>query len=195
MSDPIAGQPSVFLNVPYDIRYQPRFVTLISTLVSIGQTPRCVVEIPERGSGRLQRIYALLASCHVSIHDLSRVGTPARFNMPFELGLAWALRAGGAKHDVLVLDTEPYRLDKTLSDYKGHDPLIYRGRLDDLVEVVAGAIVVPKEPKVEELQEEARLLRKIAKGLQGKQKDLFRPAAINNLVAAAGIRAKSRGWI
>jgi hypothetical protein len=79
---------SVFLNVPYDDEYQSFFVTLVATLVLLGQTPRCVLEIQETGAGRLARIFDLLRSCGVSIHDLCRVGTPVRFNMPFELGMA-----------------------------------------------------------------------------------------------------------
>lgn len=61
---------SVFLNVPFDRAYEPFFVTLVSALISLGQTPRCVLEVRERGQGRLARIYELLRSCGVSIHDL-----------------------------------------------------------------------------------------------------------------------------
>src|SRR5438093_5118087 len=82
---------SVFLNVPFDKSYEPLFVGLISALVALGRTPRCVLELPEMGQGRLVRILRLIQSCGVSIHDLSRVGLPVRFNMPFELGIAVAL--------------------------------------------------------------------------------------------------------
>jgi hypothetical protein len=83
---------SVFLNIPFDTSYEPLFIALISALVAIGRTPRCVLEVPEQGEGRLRRIFDLIRRCHVSVHDLSRVGLPVRFNMPFELGLAFALR-------------------------------------------------------------------------------------------------------
>jgi hypothetical protein len=82
---------SVFLNVPFDESYEPLFVALISALVALGRIPRCVLELPEMGSGRLARILQLIRSCSISIHDLSRVGLPVRFNMPFELGIAVAL--------------------------------------------------------------------------------------------------------
>ena len=58
-------------------------------------TGDCVATLELPGpQRRLDRIAELLASCHYSFHDLSRVETagPAprvpRFNMPFELGLA-----------------------------------------------------------------------------------------------------------
>jgi hypothetical protein len=133
---------SVFLNVPYDSQYELLFATLVATLVSLGQTPRCVLEVRERGQGRLARIYDLLGSCSVSIHDLSRAGTPARFNMPFELGLACSLALAGAAHDVVVLDSEPYRLDRTIRDYKGRDPLIHHNRVNDLVDCIADVFQV-----------------------------------------------------
>src|SRR5437773_1359790 len=87
----LAERRNVFLNVPFDQRYEPIFVALICSLVSLGRNPRCVLEIPETGMGRLARILRLIRSCPVSIHDLSRVGLPVRFNMPFELGIAFTV--------------------------------------------------------------------------------------------------------
>ncbi|MEA2327635.1 MAG: hypothetical protein QOE68_2594, partial [Thermoanaerobaculia bacterium] len=85
-------------------------------LVFLGQKPRCVLEIREQGDGRLARILDLIRACRISVHDLSRVSTPVRFNMPFELGIACALKLlHPLEYEVLVLDTTPYRLDKTLS--------------------------------------------------------------------------------
>jgi hypothetical protein len=186
----------VFLNVPYDAAYQRFFVTLISTLVSLGQTPHCVLEVRERGQGRLARIFELLFSCGVSIHDLSRVSLPARYNMPFELGLACGIALTGESHDVVVMDSKPYRLDRTLSDYKGRDPLVYYNRLDSLVECIADVFQVAPEPEPEVLKTEARVLRRsaaqIAKQYGGT---VFRPAAFRALVAAATQRAKSQNLI
>ena len=56
-------------------------------LVFLGQKPRCVLEIREQGDGRLARILDLIRACRISVHDLSRVTTPVRFNMPFEPGI------------------------------------------------------------------------------------------------------------
>ena len=95
----------VFINAPFDAAYEPLFVTLVGTLVFLGQQPHCVLEVPEKGDGRLQRILDLIRTCRTSVHELSRVGTPVRFNMPFELGLACALKLENpAAYEVFVLD-------------------------------------------------------------------------------------------
>src|SRR4051794_40371330 len=110
---------SVFINAPFDQQYEPLFVTLVGSLVFLGQLPHCVLEVQETGQGRLARIFDLIGRCGMSFHDVSRVGTPARFNMPFELGLACAINLSTHKHDIVVMDSKPDGLDKTLSDYKG----------------------------------------------------------------------------
>ena len=111
-------------------------------LVFLGQKPRCVLEIREQGDGRLARILDLVRACRISVHDLSRVSTPVRFNMPFELGIACALKLlHPLDYEVFVLDAAPYRLDKTLSDYKGRDPLIHHGTSDGLLACVLDAFV------------------------------------------------------
>lgn len=133
----------VFLNVPFDAGYERSFVALIAAVISLGRTPHCVLELPELGSGRLNRLFDLFERCRISIHDLSRVGVPARFNMPFELGLACALaRYGkykfpkGYAHDFIIMEKTSYRLDRTLSDLKGIDPLIHHGRPKRIVSCV-----------------------------------------------------------
>src|SRR5690606_1368184 len=49
-------------------------------------------------------------------------------NMPFELGLAWTIREQNGSHKFMVLEREPHRMDKTLSDLKWVDPKIHHGR-------------------------------------------------------------------
>jgi hypothetical protein len=129
--------------VPFDAGYERNFVALIAAVVSLGRTPHCVLELPELGSGRLSRLFELFEQCRISIHDLSRVGVPVRFNMPFELGLACALaRYGkykfqkGYSHDFIIMEKTPYRLDRTLSDLKGIDPLIHNGSSRRIVSCV-----------------------------------------------------------
>ena len=62
----------VFINAPFDAAYEPLFVTLVGTLVFLGQQPHCVLEVPEKGDGRLQRILDLIRTCRTSVHELSR---------------------------------------------------------------------------------------------------------------------------
>lgn len=96
--------------------------------------PKATLEIPG-GERRLDRILSLIGSCRYSFHDLSRVElderpppTP-RFNMPFELGLAvaWARRRN-RNHTWFVLESAPYRVQKSLSDLGGTDVYIHDGR-------------------------------------------------------------------
>jgi hypothetical protein len=122
-----ADPRNVFLNVPFDSSYERQFVALVAAIVAIGRTPRCVLELPEVGRGRLSRLLQLLGQCGVSVHDLSRVGMPVRFNMPFELGLACALSELKGRHLYVLLERQRYRLDRTLSDLRGRDPYIHRG--------------------------------------------------------------------
>ncbi len=50
-------QKSVFLNVPFDKRYEPIFLGLVTGLVSLGLKPRSVIEIPDSGEGRMKRLF------------------------------------------------------------------------------------------------------------------------------------------
>ena len=118
----------VFINCPFDQSYSKLFLSQIAALVCLSRTPRCALEIPDDGRGRLQKLFKLIRGCDASVHDLSRVGTPVRFNMPFELGLACAISNElGDKHAFCVLEKVPNRLDRTLSDLKFLDPIIHGG--------------------------------------------------------------------
>lgn len=134
---------AVFLNVPFDQAYEPLFIALVASLTSLGRKPRCVLEIPEHGQGRLDRIVDHMESCTVSMHDLSRVGTPARFNMPFELGLAYAIRRATSPRSpyrFILLEKIPHRLSRTLSDMAGHDPGIHHGKPLQIIACVLDAL-------------------------------------------------------
>lgn len=134
LSTPTRFQSDVFLNVPFDRKYEPLFVALVSGLVALRRRPRSVLEIPDAGAGRLARILELMKRCGASVHDLSRVTTsgPAgkkvpRFNMPFELGLACALSHVERNHSFVVLEEVAYRSQRSLSDLSGIDPYVHRG--------------------------------------------------------------------
>jgi len=79
---------AVFINAPFDRAYESLFVTAVGLLTFLDYEAHCVLEVRETGEGRLQRIYELMRTCRISLHDMSRIGAPVRFNMPFELGLA-----------------------------------------------------------------------------------------------------------
>jgi len=131
---------SVFLNVPHDAGYERLFVALVASVVGLGKIPHCALEFPDYGSGRLEKIFQLLKSCRHSVHDLSRLGGPARFNMPFELGLVCALQRTDARYRYAVFERRAHRLDRTLSDLKGRDPFIHSGTATGMVNAVFAAL-------------------------------------------------------
>ena len=120
---------SVFINCPFDKRYLPLFHALIFAIHDAGFYSRCALEVLDTGEVRLARIVRIITQCGFGIHDLSRVEVTRtklpRFNMPFEAGLFFGCRAFGSGRNkakrILVLDSEPYRYMKVLSDIAGHD--------------------------------------------------------------------------
>src|SRR5882724_10824004 len=126
------SRTEVFLNVPYDPRFDKLFLAYIAGLSAYRLVPRATLEITD-SSRRLEKILTLERRCKYSIHDLSRVQlsrdkprTP-RFNMPFELGLcvADANRKSGQKQNWFVFEAVANRLKKSLSDLDGTDPKIH----------------------------------------------------------------------
>jgi hypothetical protein len=121
---------AVFINCPFDRDYQPLLRAICFTILACGYAPRCALDFSDSGAVRFQQIVKLITQCGLSIHDISRVELDTgsrlpRFNMPLELGADLGLRlAGPAKQrgrKTLVLDAEPHRYDKTLSDISGMD--------------------------------------------------------------------------
>ena len=145
MSETTSVNPNaVFINVPFDAAYEPLFITLVGVITFLDYTPHCVLEVRETGEGRLQRIYELMRSCRISVHDMSRIGAPARFNMPFELGLACSLKLEHPQqYEVLVFDSKPYRMDRRLSDYKGRDLYIHYGTRQGMIAALLNAFQAP----------------------------------------------------
>ena len=189
---------SVFINIPYDKGYERIFVAIVASLISIGRKPRCTLEIPEGGQGRLNRIHDLLESCRVSIHDLSSVGQPARFNMPFELGLACALDRHKGPHTFLLFERQKYRLDRTLSDVKGRDPYIHNGSILSVVHGVLEALA-SRNTNLEptrvhrlaiDLWQTANDLKKV-----NRKKTVFNRTVFYQLVSAGLEYAVKRGFV
>ncbi|MGB6431177.1 MAG: hypothetical protein WBF06_11360 [Candidatus Acidiferrales bacterium] len=126
----------VFLNIPYDKKFENLFLAYIAGISAFGLVPRATLEISS-SSRRLEKILGLIGACRYSIHDLSRVEldsnaprTP-RFNMPFELGLSVAYHRNlrTKKHKWFVCESRDRRLLKSLSDLNGTDAHIHNGRI------------------------------------------------------------------
>jgi hypothetical protein len=142
------SRDSAFLNIPYDDQYANLYFAFIAGLCAFGLEPRATLEIAT-GERRLDRIFDLMTSCHYSFHDLSRVQidrvaprTP-RFNMPFELGLllGWRKTQRKTAHTWFVLESVKRRLQKSLSDLDGTDPLIHDGTVRGVFRELSNALV------------------------------------------------------
>ncbi len=122
-------QLGVFINCPFDRAYKPMFDATIFAVLACGLVPRSALELDDAGQTRIDKIGSLIGDCRRGIHDISRVelnehGLP-RFNMPFELGLfLGAKRFGGPAQrakSCLVLDSDPFRFQRFISDISGQD--------------------------------------------------------------------------
>ena len=194
-----ADESNVFLNVPYDSGYEPCFLALLSALVALGRVPRCVLEITEAGQGRLVRIMELLARCPVSIHDLSRTGTPPRFNMPFELGMAYGIGALAKRRPlIMVLERVPRRLQRTLSDWPAKDAMIHDGKPFGVIVGVLDLLGRPRgNPEPEAVYGHWRELMRVARQVKRsrRQASVFHRSAFLEIVDAALLLAAKRGWV
>lgn len=189
---------SVFLNVPYSKGYEQVFLALIAGLVSLGRVPRCALELAERGRGRMDRIFQLIEKCGFSIHDLSRVGLPAKFNVPFELGLACAAARYRGNHDFVMLERVEGRLLNTLGDLAGHDHFIHEGKPRLMLSRLLDILGRPGfDPALSEQYELYRDLSQAADSLRQEHgaKTIFTPHIYRQLVEAATQLAQAQGWL
>ncbi len=188
-----------FINVPYDDKFEPLYLALIAGLSGFGLIPQATLQIPG-SQRRLDRIFELICTCRYSFHDLCRVEldpkrpkTP-RFNMPFELGLAFAwARFGDPDHAVYVFESKKRRVAKSLSDLDGTEIYIHENKPVSLLRQLTNALERSKHrPTMKELRAIYRDLKKDA--LKIKQtlatRSLYDTRPFMDVVIAGGIRAK-----
>lgn len=191
----------VFLNIPYDERFEPLCLAYIAGLCGFGLIPRAVLEIPE-SERRLDRIFSLMRGCKISFHDLSRVEldlkrpqTP-RFNMPFELGLAVAWQwIGDPRHNWYVFEANGRRAEKSLSDLKGTEIYAHGGRPRGVFRELTDVLVnEPHQPTVRDLEAIFNDLRKEAVTIKKelRRKSLFHARPFRELFIRALALARKR---
>lgn len=198
----LVTEQSVFLNVPFDTEYSSLFIALIAGLTALGRKPHCVLEVPSDGRNRLERIFGLIASCGASIHDLSRVTLSGdlnvpRFNMPFELGMAYAL-CQLRSHSFFVLEEKSIRLQASLSDLNGHDPHIHGGNPTGILRCVLDCFGTPSgTPPLSALESLNRRLATTANKLQKEHRTdrPFHPYLFRQIAGAATQIARTQGLI
>lgn len=140
------GERDVFINCPFSTDYQEFFEAIVYAVVRSGFTPRCARENDDGGEVRIDKICRIIAESPYGVHDISKTepdpgsGLP-RFNMPLELGLFLGARKfGGGKHlrkKCLILDRQPHRYQKFISDIAGQDIHSHDGKVGQLIERVA----------------------------------------------------------
>lgn len=127
---------SVFINCPFDPQYWPLFEAITFSVYDCGFFPRCALEVDDSSQVRIEKITSIIRGCRLSIHDISRTesdGDPPlpRFNMPLELGIFMGAKTFGNREQKrkagVVLDTEPYRYQRYLSDIAGQDIRAHSG--------------------------------------------------------------------
>lgn len=136
---------SVFINCPFDSTYRPLFEAVTFAVYDCGFYPRCALEVDDSSQVRIEKINGIIKQSRLAIHDVSRTqldrGTRLpRFNMPLELGIFLGAKAfGGAEQKrkvAIILDTEPYRYQKYISDIAGQDIRSHGGKVDEAIKVV-----------------------------------------------------------
>jgi len=147
---------NIFINCPFDGNYIYLFNAIVFTVHDIGFRPRCALEASNAGQFRLNKILDIISECKYSIHDISRTELDAitglpRFNMPLELGLDLGCKRFGTSQQLekvsLILDIEPFRYQKFISDISGQDVFAHRGEEKKVVEIVRNWLSLELDPR------------------------------------------------
>lgn len=136
---------NVFVNCPFDSDYNQLFDAIVFTVHDCGFVARCALEIEDSSEVRIDKIYNIIEDCRYGIHDISRTeldkvsGLP-RFNMPLELGIFLGAKRFGIEEQkvksCLVMDKEPYRYQKFISDIAGQDISVHKNSQEEVVKIV-----------------------------------------------------------
>jgi hypothetical protein len=190
----------VFLNIPYDAKFERLYLAYIVGISELSLKPEATLAI-SGGTARLDRIIKLIHSCTYSVHDLSRVQidrTPPptpRFNMPFELGIAvdWA-KLNPRRHAWFVFESENRRAQKSISDLNGTDLNIHDGTIEGVMRELCNAFVrTAGRPRVPEMMSTYRELRRLVPEVLSRagSGSVFEARVFDDLyVLAAGIRSR-----
>jgi hypothetical protein len=126
----VSSPDDVFINCPFDSAYAPMFDALVFAVFGCGFRARSARELDDSSQTRIDKLYGIIEECRDGIHDLSRteldpVHSLPRFNMPLELGLdLGAKRFGDDARKLkkcLILDIDPFRYQRFISDLAGMD--------------------------------------------------------------------------
>lgn len=145
MVKPSGYDDNVFVNCPFDEAYRSLFYAVVFAVFDCGFNVRSALEEPYSAENRFAKITKVISECKYGVHDISRTeveeesGLP-RFNMPLELGLFLGAMRFGQRYQkekkCLILDAEPYRYQRFISDLAGQDIAHHQNNQTDLVTCV-----------------------------------------------------------
>lgn len=147
---------NIFINCPFDDEYLPLFRAIIFAVQDLGLTARCALEESNAGETRIAKIQNIIAECKYSVHDLSRTELDKahqlpRFNMPLELGLDLGCKRFGSGHQqhkvILVMDVEPFRYQRFISDISGQDVYAHGGTQHGVINHVRDWLRQERSPR------------------------------------------------
>lgn len=124
------AQTDVFINCPFDDEFNELRNAIVFVIYDCGFRPRCALESANGHEYRFEKIKKLIKESRFGIHDISRTELDGanklpRFNMPLELGVFIGAMSFGDRRmrekSLLILDSEPYRYQKFISDIAGQD--------------------------------------------------------------------------
>ena len=136
---------NVFINCPFDKDYKPLFDAMVFAVFDCGFIARCAKEEDGAGEIRIVNIYSIIADCRYGIHDISRTELDfdtnlPRFNMPLELGIFLGAKKFSDKQHkkktCIILDKEPYRYQKFISDISGQDIKAHQNKPQNVIKSV-----------------------------------------------------------
>ncbi len=154
---------NVFINCPFDEKYNPIFNAILFTVRRCGFVLRCAKEYSDSNQIRIDKIVQLIAESKYAIHDLSRVTLQSthelpRFNMPLELGIFIGCSKFGTKQhqekSYLILESEEYRFKRFISDLSGQDIESHKDRPEVAVKCVRNwlshktNVIIPSHSRV-----------------------------------------------
>jgi hypothetical protein len=80
----------VFINCPFDQKYQKFFDALVFAVIRCGFVARCAREIDDGGGTRIDKIMNLIEECPYGIHDISRTELDPTTRLPrFNIRWNW----------------------------------------------------------------------------------------------------------
>ena len=97
------------------------------------------------------RLFKLMYSCRSSVHDLSYRGAEFRYNMPFELGVAYAMSRLEGQRKLVVVEARKRDLLKTLTDLRHFDPKMHGMRGKRAMALIYESFISPSISDAEEM--------------------------------------------